>query len=141
METQTLDELKKLHTAAIDARNGYEEALEDAEGRGLTQLFRQMISLHTTNADELARALTSAGEQADDDGSFMSTVHRAIMGIRGLFGGLDASVLPGLIDGEKRNLKRYDEALASAPTQDPLLRSQRERIAAKVQEMERSIVV
>ena len=38
--TEHADALKTLHTSLIDSRNGYEEALEDAEGKGLTPLFR-----------------------------------------------------------------------------------------------------
>jgi uncharacterized protein (TIGR02284 family) len=111
MAADTIEQLKSLHTHAIDSRNGYEEALHDAEGRGMTPLFRDMISLHTTNAEELFDQLARMDRHPDQNGSFMSTIHRTIMGIRALFGGLDESVLPGLIDGEKRNLSRYDDAL------------------------------
>lgn len=109
-----IDHLKSLHTAAIDARNGYQEALEDAEGRGLTPLFRDMIAVHDRHADELRAALAQAGQKPDDSGSFMSTVHRTIMSVRSLFDGLDESVLPGLIDGEERNVGKYDDALKLA---------------------------
>ena len=43
--------------ALIDSRNGYEEALKDAEGRGLTSLFREMIALRNGDADEIAARL------------------------------------------------------------------------------------
>jgi uncharacterized protein (TIGR02284 family) len=105
-----IDQLKSLHTAAIDARNGYQEALADAEGRGLTPLFRDMIAVHDRHAGELGTTLKEAGQKPDDGGSFMSTVHRTIMSVRSLFDGLDESVLPGLIDGEERNVGKYDEA-------------------------------
>lgn len=140
MGNDTVDHLKTLHTSAIDARNGYREALKEAEGKGMTPLFRDMIDLHEANAAELARELNRADEIPDDAGSFMSTVHETIMDIRSLFGGLDKSVLPGLIDGEKRNLSRYDDALSSkANPPEPiaaLLTSQRGRIAQKIAEME-----
>jgi uncharacterized protein (TIGR02284 family) len=134
MDDAPADRLATLHTNAIDARNGYREALRDAEGHGLTTVFEDMIVLHDRNADELAAALTALGEATDDEGSFMTAVHRTIMDIRGLFGGLGPSVLPGLIDGETRNLAAYDEALATAlpaETQD-LLTQQRARIAIAV---------
>ncbi|RJF77987.1 PA2169 family four-helix-bundle protein [Rhodopseudomonas palustris] len=139
MDTNILDHLKTLHTAAIDARNGYQEALEDAEGKGLTSLFRDMIALHHSNADELAALLIGAGEQADDSGSFMSVVHRTIMSVRSLFDGLDGSVLPGLIDGEKRNVSKYDDAIAAAgadATVLPTLTAQRSKIQDKITLME-----
>lgn len=134
-----LDLLTGLHTALVDSRNGYEEALEDAEGKGMTPLFRSMIVMRRTDADELATVLVAAGEKVDESGSFMSTVHRTVISIRSLFGGLDESVLPGLIDGEKRILKRYDEALTATPAAQPeraLLETQRTRVAGKIADMQ-----
>ena len=135
----TVDHMKSLHTAAIDARNGYKEALEDAEGKGMSPLFREMISLHQRHADALAHELGKAGVQPDDSGSFMSTIHKTIMDIRSLFGGLDASVLPGLIDGEKRNVGAYDDALKDAlpgASLASLLAGQRADLIKKIADME-----
>ena len=42
----------------------------------------------------------------------MTAVHKTIMDVRSMFDGLDESVLPGLIDGEKRNVAKYDAALS-----------------------------
>ena len=140
--TNTLSEdqighLNSLLTAAIDARNGYQEALEDAEGRGLTPLFRDMIAVHDRHADELGAALIDAGEKRDDGGSLMSTVNRTILSVRSLFDGLDASVLPGLIDGEERNAARYDDALklGFASLQSGQLTKQRAELVEKIAAM------
>ncbi len=143
MEKQIIETLGSLHTHAIDARNGYQEALKDAEGQGLTNLFTDMIALHTRNADELAAALMSAGGKVEDDGSFMSVVHKTIMDIRSLFGGLGASVIPGLIDGETRNMKAYDKAIADDPLPDhtqALLTTQKARLASAIVAMRAQIV-
>ena len=139
MDSKILDHLKSLHTSAIDARNGYQEALQDAEGKGLTSLFRDMIALHETNAGELARELAKANELPDDKGSFMTVVQKTIMDVRSLFNGLDESVLPGLIDGEKRNVSKYDDALKdsnNASNITALLTGQRAKIAQKISAME-----
>ena len=142
MDTEILDQLKKLHTHAIDARNGYQEALDDAEGKGLTGLFSDMIALHTRNASELSAEITRHGETVSDDGSFMSTVHKTIMSIRSLFNGLGDSVLPGLVDGEERNLSASRAGLNRSDLQKNdrlLLQSQSERIQraiARMKEME-----
>jgi uncharacterized protein (TIGR02284 family) len=139
MVADIFDELKTLHTHAIDARHGYEEALQDAEGRGMTPLFRDMISLHTTNGEELAAMLPRSDFLPDENGSFMSTVHRTIISIRSLFGGLDESILPGLIDGENRNVNAYLKTL-DRPDLNPdvrnLLEQQRLRIDAAITRME-----
>lgn len=118
LDSSVLDSLKSLHTGAIDARNGYKEALDEAGGKGVTHLFRDMIDLHDGHAGELARELIKANEIPDETGSFMTVVHKTIMDVRSLFNGLDESVLPGLIDGEKRNIAKYDEAIkvAKAPS-------------------------
>ena len=143
MDETARDHLKTLHTAAIDARNGYQEALEDAAGQekgvAMTPLFRDMAALHQRHADQLGRVLTEAGEKPDDSGSFMSTVHKTIMDVRSLFGGLDDSVVPGLIDGEKRNVAAYDDVLNGAQPSaflEPLLGEQRRDLAMKIAEME-----
>jgi uncharacterized protein (TIGR02284 family) len=138
MAEDIVENLKSLHTRAIDARNGYDEALEDAEGKGLTPLFREMIALHAGHAAELEAALNRHGEKADHDGSFMSSVHRTIMSVRGLFGGLDDSVLPGLIDGEERNASGYADALGLPEVPDSeraMLQTQKSRIDAALARM------
>jgi len=138
MDSDAAKHLKTLHINAIDARNGYDEALKDAEGRGMTPLFRSMITLHDQNANELEAELRKSGEQSDDGGSLMSTVHRTIMSVRSLFGGLDETVLPGLIDGEERNKSGYDDALKSATMPqniETLLSAQRGRIERAIERM------
>ena len=133
-----IEHLKSLHTSAIDARNGYQEALKDAEGRGLTPLFADMIAVHTANAQELETTLSAAGEKADQSGSFMTLVHRAIFSVRSLFDELDEDVLPGLIDGEQRNVSHYDEALKQtglAAELATLLTTQRARLVEKIEDM------
>lgn len=131
-----IDHMKSLHTTVVDARKGYEEALKDADGKGLSSLFRDMIALHQTHADALAADLVHHGEQVDDQGSFMSTIHRTVISIRSLFGGLDESILPGLIDGEERVVGYYDEALKYCPpSETEMLSKQRAALLAKIAEM------
>jgi uncharacterized protein (TIGR02284 family) len=140
MDNEAIEQLETLHTHAIDARHGYEEALHDAEGHGLTSLFAELITLHGTNAQELSAILVQAGAAVNDDGSFMTVVHRTIMSVRSLFDGLGESVLPGLIDGEQRNKSSYDKALEmpSLPmdTKNVLIK-QRDRIDAAIAAMKR----
>ena len=51
----------------------------------------------------------------------MTVVHETIMDVRSMFNGLDESVLPGLIDGEKRNVSKYDDAILKAWDEHRLL--------------------
>jgi len=139
MVNETVDHLKALHTSAIDARNGYQEALKDAAGKGMAPVFHDMVTLHDDNAAELARELVKANELPDDAGSFMTTVHKTNMDVRSLFNGLDESVLPGLIDGGKRNVSKYDQALKSSDVPASvvaLLERQRHGLAQKIMHMQ-----
>ena len=139
MTNDILDHLKSLHTSAIDARNGYQEALKQADGKRMTPLFREMMELHERNAAELARALARDNEVADEKGSFMTVVHETIMDVQAMFNGLEESVLPGLIDGEKRNVSKYDDAILSARTRPIIanfLATQRDSIVKKIAAME-----
>ena len=138
MEDQ-VEALKSLHTSLIDSRNGYDKAVKDAKGEGETPVFREMLATHARDADEIAACLRSRGAQPDDSGSFMSTVHRTIMDVRSLFGGLDESVLPGLIDGEQRTLGAYDDALKYFSANDAefaILTAQRTALANKIHNLE-----
>jgi uncharacterized protein (TIGR02284 family) len=137
VDQEHLDTLKTLYTNEINARMGYEEALVDAEGQGVSSLFLDMVALHDGNARDLAGLLIGNGETADDDGSFMSVVNRALMSLRGLFDGLDEGVLPSLIESERRNLDAYDEAMRTMPERmAEILAAQREKIAGKIAQME-----
>jgi hypothetical protein len=55
-----------------------------------------------------------------------------------MFNGLEESVLPGLIDGEKRNVSKYDDAILSARTR-PIIASflavQRDGIVTQIAAM------
>lgn len=133
-----IDELKTLHTALIDSRNGYQEALEDAEGKGLTRLFQEMIAIREKDSADIASALGALGEAVDSSGSFMSLVHRTVISMRSILTGLDESILPALIDGEERILKLYDEALAklgAAPTVQNTVAAQRSALVQKIDQM------
>jgi uncharacterized protein (TIGR02284 family) len=109
-----VDTLKTLHTALIDSRIGYEEALKDSDGQGMTGLFRDMIALRTKDAGALVQHLERLGAEADTSGSYMSTVHRAVISVRAAFSTLDESILPGLIDGEERIVGYYNDAIDTA---------------------------
>ena len=138
--TELVDRLKSLHATLIDSRNGYDEALADAEGKGLTTLFQEMRAIHGKDADDIGRMLLRHGETPDSQGSFMSVVNRTIISVRSLFSDLDEKILPGLIDGEERVIAYYDEAIQSVPSGDPdvsILREQREALLQKIAGMKR----
>jgi uncharacterized protein (TIGR02284 family) len=139
MEKQHLENLKSLHTSEINARNGYEEAIGASDASSLTPLFSDMVGVHELNAQEIAAVLTGLSEEVDSDGTLMSVIHRTIIEVRSIFNGLGESMLPSLIDGEKRNVELYDEALkadAVPPAIEKMLTDQRGRIQDRIDAME-----
>lgn len=137
MATDSLDSLKSLHTALIDSRNGYREALDDAGRSGMIDLFRKMIDLRQRHAHQLQTYLVAAGASVDPNGSFMTTVHRVVISFQSLFGDLNERVLPGLIDGEQRIVSAYDDALREPPSDvRDILIQQRASVVAIIADMQ-----
>lgn len=133
--SERAEALQNLKTVLIDSRNGYEEAVEDAEGKGLTTLFQEMVALRTRHIEQIRQDLLAAGEPAPDEESYMSTVHRTVISIRSALTGLDTNVLPSLISGEQRILESYDETMKVAAA-DSFLADQRGEVADKIKAME-----
>jgi uncharacterized protein (TIGR02284 family) len=132
------DAAQSLHTMLVDSRNGYETALEKTDDAGMTAFLAGMVGLRTRHSTELASRLASEGEDVSDDGSFMTVVHETVMNVRALFSGLDESALPGILDGEERMLRKYDDAIAEAEASTGLWRTlaaQREAVASVVEEI------
>lgn len=133
-----VDAITGLHTTLIDSRNGYDEALKDASEDGMVTLFQEMVALRTAAAVELEPLVRAAGGELKQEGSFMSTVHRAVISFQSILTGLDESILPGLIDGEKRVLASYDDAIKAASGEAlSVLQRQRQELLQRIAEMER----
>ncbi|MGJ5181455.1 ferritin-like domain-containing protein [Bradyrhizobium oligotrophicum] len=134
----TADSLKTLHTALVDARNGYQEAAKDADTPALKSLFAEMISLKERDHAELHDALTRLGETPDDSGSFMSTVHETVISVRAAVTGLGTNALSSFVSGEEQIVADYDDALkdcAGDPAITATLRRQRGTLLTKIAEM------
>jgi uncharacterized protein (TIGR02284 family) len=137
--TGTTEAIQTLHTTLIDSRNGYQEALEDAEEKGLTDLFKEMIALRNADISDVASILRKAGVQPDSSGSFMTTVHKTVISIRSIIVGLHKDMLPSLVSGEERILKTYDDAIDASPNEEARneLVAQRAKLHAVVERMRR----
>lgn len=131
--------LSALHTALVDAREGYGKALEKAQDAELLTQLRAVDALHAAAHEDIHAALASRGAKADDDGSLMGAVHKTVISARSALIGLDEGALASFASGEEHTLKRYDEAIANEG--DPRLRvaltHHRDALAEKVSEMKR----
>ena len=67
-------------------------------------MFQEMIVLRTHDAEEVASTLKFFGEEVDQEGSLTNAVQMAVSNVLSIFSGFDDSILPGLIDGERRIL-------------------------------------
>ena len=136
--TAEVDTLKNLHLALVESLNGYKEALSAAESKSLGQMFQEMIVLRTHDAEEVASTLKFFGEEVDQEGSLTNAVQMAVSNVLSIFSGFDDSILPGLIDGERRILNYYDQALGAAPVDGPeraILIQQRTALETKIAQM------
>jgi uncharacterized protein (TIGR02284 family) len=134
------DKLKKLHTALIDTRNGYEEALKDTKDPQVAEMARKMIALRNADHKPLHKSLVDAGEKPDDKGSFMTTVHETVIAARSAIAGLGKDSMSAFISGEKNIVKEYDDAIHEAKSDTPLrniLTAQKQNLMLKIQEMEK----
>ncbi|MCW2282697.1 uncharacterized protein (TIGR02284 family) [Rhodoblastus acidophilus] len=130
--------LKTLHTSLIDARSGYEEGLKDAQGKGLTPLFQELIALHAQDAAAVAEQLQRLGAPVDDRGSLMGTLDRVVMKFTSLITQLDDKILPNLVDGEEHVLVHYDDAIQASSPQNPeypVLVAQRDALKQRIEAM------
>lgn len=130
--------LKILHTSLIDARSGYEEGRKDAHGKGLAPLFSELIALHGTNARAIAEQLDRLGAPVDEGGSLMGVFDRVVMKVTSLVTELDEKIIPSLIDGEKRVLAHYDEAIKASSPAGPeysILFEQRDALKHRISEL------
>jgi uncharacterized protein (TIGR02284 family) len=127
-----------LHTSLIDARSGYEEGVKDAHGKGVAPVFSELSTIHGQDASVIAQQIKRLGAPVDDDGSFMGTFDRVVMKVTSLITELDEKVIPSLIDGERRVLVHYDEAIKASSPDGPeykILIEQRDALAHRIAQL------
>jgi uncharacterized protein (TIGR02284 family) len=132
------ENLKKLHTALVDTRAAYELALKDTDDEDVARVCKEMISLRHTDHQELHQSLILAGEEPDENGSFMSVVHETVIGIRAALTGISKKTLPAFASGEEYIIEEYDLALREVsgdPKMTEILTRQKETLLAKIAEM------
>lgn len=134
------DALKTLHTALIDARAGYKDAKARADDRRTETLFVEADTGHRLAHDDIHARLLQLGEQPDEGGSFMSTIHEAVIAIRSAVTGLDDRTLPSFASGEERIIDLYDDAIEESADPDLVasLRIHRAKLATLVAKMKAS---
>ena len=130
--------LVSLHTAILDALNGYDEAIKRAERPDLKAIFQRVQAVHERAHAELHEALRAKGLAPDHSGSFMSTVNKAIISARSALIGLDDGSLSSFASGEERIVEDYDKAIEDNQYDSSLvaiLARQKHRLMTEIGEM------
>lgn len=104
--------LKALHTALIDAREGYEKAVQDAENPQVASIFKHVSALHEQSHAGIHQILLERGEQFDEFGSVMAAVHKTVIAVRSAVTGSDQPSLASFASGEERIVEDYGAAIA-----------------------------
>lgn len=133
------ERLSALHTAIIDAREGYRKAIEKAEDPGVLERLRAVDSLHQAAHADIHRLLATGGAKVDDNGSIIGSVHKAVVTARSAILGLDDASLVSFASGEENNLEAYDEAIGELtdPAERAVLHRHRDSLASEVLHLKR----
>ena len=134
------ESLKKRHTALVDTRSAYELALKDTDDVEVARICKEMISLRHTDHQELHQSLILAGQEPDENGSFMSVVHETVVGVRAALTGISKKTLPAFASGEQNIVEEYDDALnemSGDPRITEILKRQKENFLTKIVEMKK----
>jgi uncharacterized protein (TIGR02284 family) len=111
---EALEKMQDLLTVVIDSRNSYRDALKDTKHQNMAVLFSRMIDLKDRHISELELLFRERGREPDESGSFLTTVNKVILTFRSIFGGVNESVIPGLVEGETRIVGYYSQAITAS---------------------------
>jgi uncharacterized protein (TIGR02284 family) len=132
--------LMELHTALVDTCKGYDEAIQDAEKPQLKTLFEKAKFVHEKAHAEIHAILNARAANPDDEGSFMSAVHKVVISTRAAVVGLGESSLSSFASGEERIVEVYDKAISANGDDGPVrdtLQQQKSVVIDLVSEMRR----
>jgi Domain of unknown function (DUF2383) len=119
----------------VDAKNGYDEAVGKADYPNIAAWLSRMRKMHAEAADHVKQFLLDRGDQAEEGGSFMSTVNKWVVDARSGITGLNPAALTAFVAGERRLLKKYDASL-----NDPAIdESGRDKRLAQSSQIEKAI--
>ncbi len=131
LNEKTINKLQKLIRANIDSYDGFREAAEEVKDKELSALFHKLAVDRSAMAEELQRYVEWNGEEAEDDGSFAASVHRAWINVRGKLNGGDSyAILAEAERGEDHIKEAYEDVLeeTAGSAMNDVLQSQYARV-------------
>ena len=126
-----IDALATVQTKVADAIAGFRTMLKHCEPE-IEEIVRDYLDAHERHDRQLSARLAALGKEPDADGSFFSTVQKAVVGVRAIFDFVDANVLPQVVSGEERILSHYRDASVFAG-----IDADRDMLEAQIADLER----
>lgn len=112
LNEKTINKLQKLIRANIDSYDGFREAAEEVKDKKLSAQFHKLAVDRSAMAEELQRYVEWNGEEAENDGSFAASVHRAWINVRGKLNSGDSyAILAEAERGEDHIKEAYEDVL------------------------------
>jgi hypothetical protein len=108
-----VDALATVQTSVVDAIAGYRTMLKHCEPE-IEEIVRDYHDTHERHDIELSARLAALRKEPDLDGSFFSTVQKAVVGARAAVDTVGTDVLPQVVSGEERILDNYRDASVAA---------------------------
>ena len=99
LNESTISGLQKLIRYNIDSYEGFRDAADEVKDANVATLFRELGAERAALANELQQHVEYSGEESEDDGTMMASVHRTWIKVRSLINGGDA--FPILCEAEK----------------------------------------
>ena len=130
--------LESLHTALLDSRKGYDEAVSDEKSPEIKGLFKKVQALHAEAHVDVHRMLKGRGVEPDETGSLMAKLHETVISVRAAVAGLGTGSLGSFASGEGHNVSKYDAAIEEVradPDAVTSLQRHRANLAAAIESM------
>ncbi|MCY2975760.1 MAG: PA2169 family four-helix-bundle protein [Planctomycetota bacterium] len=112
LASETLEKLKNLIQINLDSEKGLLEASKQTQDKEITSVFLDLSEDRAKNARDLQMFVRSNDEVAQDEGSYIGTLHRVWLDFRStMTGGNAMSILSEAERGEDYIKKIYEEVL------------------------------
>ena len=135
-EKEISDKLNELIEKNMNAKDGYEMALDKVENSGVKNFFKNRAEERARFVKELRNEVWSNGEIPENSGNITGELHRAWMSLKTAFSSNNEdAILEETIRGEKSSLEEYNEILNENKmplTISNILREQRNAIEATI---------
>ncbi len=135
-EKEISDRLNELIEKNMNAKDGYEMAIDKVENTEVKNFFKNRARERARFVKELRKEVWDKGEVPENSGNISGELHRTWMSLKTAFSSdNEEAILEETIKGEKSSLEEYNEILEEKAMPLPvanILREQRNAIEATV---------